>query len=50
MSLIHSAGNQWARAAERLIFANYGKVSVSNLMVRHLHSLPLLGLAPLPSS
>ncbi|KAL1866975.1 hypothetical protein VTK73DRAFT_4444 [Phialemonium thermophilum] len=29
---IHLAGNEWAKVAERMIFTNYGKISVPNLM------------------
>ena len=32
--LIHEAGNAWARAAESMIMANYGRISVPYLMVR----------------
>ncbi|RSL84788.1 hypothetical protein CDV31_016659 [Fusarium ambrosium] len=31
-NVVHMAGMEWMNAAERLIFANYGKISVSNLM------------------
>ncbi|KAL2691215.1 hypothetical protein Neosp_001596 [[Neocosmospora] mangrovei] len=31
-NVVHTAGMEWMNAAERLIFANYGKISVSNLM------------------
>jgi len=40
--LIQSAGHEWAKTAERLLLADYGKISVSNLMVSW--SMPFLHL------
>lgn len=34
--VIRSAGRQWAKTAEGMIFADYGRISVHKLMVRHV--------------
>lgn len=49
-NFIRLAGNQWAKRAEFLVLANFGKISVQRLMVCQSSTTHLIMTAPAHSS